>query len=76
MTPINPYEGTIIPPIWLSGLLDSMKQIENKFDKTTAEVENINNESSKTIEDEDTLMVKDHEKDSLMDGDDKKEEES
>jgi hypothetical protein len=37
MTQRNPHEDTTIPPIWLPGLLDSMKQIENKVDKTTAE---------------------------------------
>jgi hypothetical protein len=75
-TPRNLHKDTTIPPIWLSGVLDSMKWIEIKVDKTTAEVEKIKNEASKQIEDEDTPMVKDHEKDSLMDADDKKEEES
>jgi hypothetical protein len=51
-----------------------MKQIKNKVEKTTAEVEKIKNKASKTIEDEGTLMEKHREKDSIMDTDDKKEE--
>jgi hypothetical protein len=76
LTPRNPGEDTTNPPIWLSGLLDSMIQIENKFDKNMVEVEKIKNKASKKNEDEDTLTVKDHEKYSLIDADDKKEEES
>jgi hypothetical protein len=76
MTPRNLHEDTTIPPIRLSGLLYSMKWIENKVDKNTAEVEKIKNKASKTIEDEDTLREKDLDKDSLMDADDKTEEES
>jgi hypothetical protein len=38
---------TTNPPIWLSGLLDSMKQIESKVDKSLAEVEKIINKAEK-----------------------------
>ncbi len=70
--PRNLHKDSAILPIWFSGLLDSMKWIKNKVDKTTAEVEKIKNKASKTIEDEETLMEKDHEKDSVVDADDKK----
>jgi hypothetical protein len=34
MTPRNSHKDSTNPPIWLSGLLDSIKRIENKVDKT------------------------------------------
>jgi hypothetical protein len=49
MTPRYPHEFTTNSPIWLSGLLDSMKRIENKVDKTMAAVEKIKNEASKKM---------------------------
>jgi hypothetical protein len=47
LTPRNLHEDTTNPPIWLSELLDSMKQIENKVDKNIAEVEKIKNKKLK-----------------------------
>jgi hypothetical protein len=47
MKPRKPHEDSTSPPIWLSGLIDSMKLIENKVNKNTTEVENIKKESSK-----------------------------
>jgi hypothetical protein len=47
MTARNPHVDTTNPPIWLSGLLDSMKQIESKVDKSLAEVEKIINKAEK-----------------------------
>jgi hypothetical protein len=41
----NSHEDSTNPPIWLSGLLDSMKQIENKVDKNITEEEKTKNEA-------------------------------
>jgi hypothetical protein len=75
MTPRNLHEDSTNPPIWISGSLDSIKQIKNKVDKNMAEERKSRTKPLKN-EDEDKRMVKDHEKDSLMGADHKKEEES
>ncbi len=72
VTPRKLHEATAIPPIWLSGILESIKSIKTMVHKNNAEVVKLKNEALKKKEIEEKVIVEDPDKD-LLDTDDKKE---